>query len=85
MGLDRAAAKEAFAGFLTGRALTPRQIEFIDLIINELTEQGVMEPSRLYEQPFTGLSAEGPEAVLGDAGTDQVVGILEEIERQAAA
>jgi EcoEI R protein C-terminal len=46
---ERDAAKQAFAEFLSGRTLTANQIEFIDLIINYLTEHGAMEPDRLYE------------------------------------
>src|SRR6266852_495804 len=42
VGLDRQAAKEAFAGFLTGTTMTASQIEFIDLVINHLTEHGAM-------------------------------------------
>jgi type I restriction enzyme R subunit len=52
VGLERNVAKQAFADFLSGRTLTPNQIEFIDLVINYLTEHGAMEPDRLYESPF---------------------------------
>ena len=37
------AAKEAFAGFLAGKTLTANQIEFVDLIVNHLTEHGLMD------------------------------------------
>jgi hypothetical protein len=30
--------------------------EFVDLIINHLTEHGVMDASRLYESPFTDIT-----------------------------
>ena len=53
VGLERDAAKKAFDGFLEGRTLSASQIEFIDMIINYLTENGALEPSRLYESPFT--------------------------------
>ena len=43
VGLDRAAAKEALADFLAGRTLTANQIEFVNLIVDHLTEHGVME------------------------------------------
>lgn len=48
VGLDRGAAKEAFADFLVGKVLSANQIRFIDLMINYLTENGVMQPAFLY-------------------------------------
>src|ERR1700694_223009 len=39
VGLDRMAAKDAFAGFLAGKAFTSNQIEFVNLIIDHLTEK----------------------------------------------
>jgi EcoEI R protein C-terminal len=53
VGLDREAAKQALAGLVSGRTLSANQIEFIDLIIDYLTDRGVMDPRRLYESPFT--------------------------------
>ena len=61
IGLDRGAAKEAFADFLEGRTLTGNQIEFVDLIINHLTEHGVMGAALLYESPFTDIAPHGPD------------------------
>jgi type I restriction enzyme R subunit len=43
VGLDREAAKAAFASFLSGKSLTSSQIEFINLIIDHLTEHGTIE------------------------------------------
>jgi type I restriction enzyme R subunit len=48
VGLDRSAAKDALAAFTTGRTLSASQIEFINLVVDYLTERGVMEPERLY-------------------------------------
>ena len=53
VGLDREAAKEALGGFLAGKTLSANQIEFVNLIVNHLTEHGVMEAALLYESPFT--------------------------------
>ncbi len=47
VGLDREAAKEALAGFLAGKTLGANQIEFVSLIVNHLTEHGVMAASLL--------------------------------------
>lgn len=53
VGLDRAAAQQALAGFLSGRTLGANQIEFIQLLIENLTSTGVVKPDRLYERPPT--------------------------------
>ncbi|MGH9189105.1 MAG: type I restriction-modification enzyme R subunit C-terminal domain-containing protein [Acidimicrobiales bacterium] len=44
VGLDRAAAKEAFAEFLDDKRLGANQIEFVNLVIDELSDNGVIEP-----------------------------------------
>ncbi len=76
VGMDRGAAQAAFSGFLADRSLTPPQIRFIELVIDQLTARGVMEASALYESPFSGLNAGGPEAVF--AGKENVIeGIFE--------
>lgn len=62
VGIDGEAAKQALAGFLTGKTLGANQIEFVNLIVNRLTEYGVMETSTLYESPFTDISPKGPDS-----------------------
>jgi len=52
VGLDRVAATEAFAAFLDQTRFSVEQVRFVQLIIDELTANGVMEPSRLYESPY---------------------------------
>ncbi len=71
VGLDRAAAQAAFAGFLSDRSLTPKQARFVEMIIDQVTARGVMPASALYEPPFSSLHAGGPEALF--AGKDTVV------------
>ena len=45
VGMDRAAAQEVFSEFLSNRNLTTPQIRFIEMVIDQLTARGVMEPS----------------------------------------
>ena len=66
VGMDRATANEAFSEFLSNRSLTTPQIRFIELVIDQLTARGVMEPDALYEAPFNSLHAGGPEALFSD-------------------
>jgi type I restriction enzyme, R subunit len=84
VGLDRGAAKEALAGFLTGKALGANQIEFVNLIVDHLTEHGVMDPGLLYESPFTDLAPQGPERLFGAGQVDEIVGILDRVRASAA-
>src|SRR4051812_10754436 len=46
VGLDREAAKRALAGFLAGTTLGANQIEFVNLVVDHLTEHGVMDAAR---------------------------------------
>jgi type I restriction enzyme R subunit len=85
VGLDREAAKQAFAGFLSDKALSADQIEFVNMVIDHLTERGIMEPALLYESPFTDRSPLGIEGVLGKDKAAQVIDILEQVRLRAAA
>ena len=69
VGLDRAAAKRAFSGFLDGRTLAPAQLDFVNLIVDHLTQCGWMQPEQLYASPFTDEFAEGPNSVFSDDDT----------------
>jgi type I restriction enzyme R subunit len=85
IGLDRGAAKEAFADFLDGRTLTGNQIEFIDLIINHLTEHGVMGAALLYESPFTDIAPHGPDDLFTSDDVDRLVAVLDHVRAAAEA
>ena len=71
VGMDRVAAQRAFSGFLSDQSLTPPQIRFVEMVIDQLTARGVMEASALYEPPFSNLHAGGPEALFG--GKENVI------------
>ena len=71
VGMDRAAAQSAFSDFLSDQSLTPPQIRFVEMVIDQLTARGVMEASALYEPPFSHLHAGGPEALFG--GRENVI------------
>ncbi|MDZ7732967.1 MAG: type I restriction-modification enzyme R subunit C-terminal domain-containing protein [Acidimicrobiia bacterium] len=60
VGLDREAAKDAFADFLDDKRYSRNQIEFVNLIIDELTERGVVEAARVYETPYGGIAPKAP-------------------------
>ena len=81
VGLDRGAIKDAFAEFLDDKRYSKNQIQFVTLIIDELTECGVVETSRVYEAQYSALAPEGPEAIFLE---EDLVRIISTLERLAA-
>ena len=84
VGLDRAAAKAVFAEFLDDKRYSKNQIQFVTLIIDELTEQGVVDVARVYEAPYIALAPEGPEAIFVEADLDRIVDKLRQLADAAA-
>jgi type I restriction enzyme R subunit len=85
VGLDRAAAKEAFAEFLDEKRYSKNQIQFVTLIIDELTERGVVEIARVYEAPYIALAPEGPETMFVEADLNQILTAIERLTSSASA
>lgn len=85
VGMDRAAAKEALARFTNGKTLTANQLEFVSLIVDHLTEHGVVESSRLYESPFTDLAPHGPDALFRATEMDALLRTLQAVRATAVA
>jgi type I restriction enzyme R subunit len=85
IGLEREAAKEAFAAFTANRNFTANQIEFVNLIIEHLTDRGAMDPRRLYESPFTDVDDQGVSGVFPQADVQSIVRILGDVKAKAVA
>ncbi|MBX9585193.1 MAG: DEAD/DEAH box helicase family protein [Gemmataceae bacterium] len=85
VGLDRAAAKQALAGFLAGKTLTGNQIEFVNLVVAHLAEHGVMDAALLYESPFSDLAPRGPDGLFTGEQVGALVAVLHEVRATAMA
>lgn len=83
VGLERETAKEALSGYVVGE--TANQIEFLDLIVNHLTEHGIMAASLLYESPFTDVAPLGPEGIFTSAQVTEIVRAIEKVNARAEA
>ena len=84
VGLDREAAKKAFDQYLDSTTFDSKQIHFINMLIDYLTQNGVMDPKMLFEHPFTNLSPTGPTSLFKDDDAMKIVGIIRAINANAA-
>ncbi|WP_291992535.1 DEAD/DEAH box helicase family protein [Candidatus Accumulibacter sp. ACC003] len=85
LGMDREAAKEALAGFLADKTLAANQIEFVNLIVNHLTEHGVLDAALLYESPFIDITPRGPDVLFSNAEVDELMTVLAAVRDTAVA
>ena len=83
VGLDRHAVAEAFGEFLADSAATAQQIEFVDMVIEHLTEKGSMDPGLLYESPFIDKAPEGPQQVFDFERTKRLIAVITDFNRTA--
>jgi type I restriction enzyme R subunit len=85
VGLDRSAAKAAFAQFTNGRTLNANQLEFVSLVIDHLTDRGIVSVESLYSSPYTDVSPQGPDGLFKPKEVDQLVDILHDLHDRAVA
>ncbi|MCC7134493.1 MAG: DEAD/DEAH box helicase family protein [Gemmatimonadales bacterium] len=85
VGMDRAAAKAAFAAFYRAKTLTANQLELVNLIVDHLTAHGVMEPARLYESPFTDVTPRGPDGLFAGSDLEELIRALDGVRATALA
>ncbi|RST49349.1 DEAD/DEAH box helicase family protein [Variovorax sp. DXTD-1] len=80
VGLDREAATHAFAHLIAGSTMTASQLQFIEEIVQHLTEHGAMPQERLYASPFTDIHSRGPEGVFAPNVVEQLFAALDGLE-----
>jgi type I restriction enzyme R subunit len=83
VGLDRSAAKDAFGHFLDDQAYNATQIEFVNLIIDDLSQNGIISVGRFYESPFTDISPLGPEELFSSVQIDELAQVLSDVRHNA--
>lgn len=82
-GLDRKAAIEIFGDYLHGSDFNVDQIRFLGMIVDELSAGGVVDPARLFQSPFTDVSAAGPTALFAEPELRAIVRRLRDVKRAA--
>jgi type I restriction enzyme R subunit len=83
IGLDLKAAQDAFTDFLTTGNLRADQMTFIQNIISYLTKNGTIDPSMLFESPFTDINDQGLMGVFDDGASHKIISIVERINNNA--
>jgi type I restriction enzyme R subunit len=73
------------ASFIGGKTLTANQLEFVNLVVDHLTQHGVMDPVRLYESPFTDLTPRGPDGLFQSQEVDDLMRVLDAVRASAVA
>ena len=68
---------------LGGKTLRSNQIEFVNLIIDHLTDHGSMDARLLYDSPYTDFSPRGVDGVFESKEVDELVSILDDVRKRA--
>ena len=85
VGMDRSAAKDAFAEFLDERRYSANQIEYVNMVIDHLSATGTIEARRFYESPYTDVAPEGPDGLFEPADVDRLISVVHEVRQRAEA
>lgn len=81
IGLDTNAVKERFAAFDRKHTkLNSMQLRFLALLQNHIAKYGSIEIERLYEDPFTTLSADGVDGIFAEDQINDLITIIGEFQ-----
>ncbi|MET2010164.1 DEAD/DEAH box helicase family protein [Microbacterium chocolatum] len=83
VGMERSAVEEALADFVSAPGFTHRQHAFVDLVVQQLTIAGYIDPRRLYEDPFDGVAPGGPDELFSDAQVTDLIARLRQLDESA--
>lgn len=79
LGMDHAAAREAFSEFLEGTTLNANQILFINQVIDFFSRNGTLDPSLLFDEPFTNIHHEGVTGLFDDDIAIRLVSVIKKL------
>lgn len=85
VGMDRSAAKDAFAEFLDEGRYSANQIEYVNMVIDHLADTGTIEARRFYESPYTDVAPEGPDGLFEEADVDRLIAVVHDVRQRAEA
>lgn len=85
VGLEREAAMAAFTTLIAAGTASASQLQFIEEIVQHLTEHGAMPAARLYESPFTDIHVQGPDGLFDAPNVEQLFSVLQQFELPRAA
>lgn len=83
LGLDVAAAQQAFAEFLQAGNLRADQMTYVNNIISYLTKNGLIDKRMLFEAPFTDVNDQGLLGVFNDADAKRIIRIIDGVNGNA--
>jgi type I restriction enzyme R subunit len=79
VGMDRQAALDSLSEFVGDKTLNANQLHFVDMIVQQLTENGVVDVGALYESPYSDAAPSGPESLFPEADVDLLAGALNRV------
>lgn len=85
VGMDRQAALDALSDFIGNKTLNANQLHFVDMIVQQLTENGVVEIGALYESPYSDAAPAGPESLFPEEDIDLLSDALKRVRVAAMA
>lgn len=85
VGMDRQAALDSLADFVGDKTLNANQLHFIDMIVQQLTENGVVDIGALYESPYSDAAPAGPESLFPESDVDLLAEALNRVRMSAMA
>ncbi|WP_426996289.1 DEAD/DEAH box helicase family protein [Pseudarthrobacter sp. N5] len=85
VGMDRQAALDSLSEFVGDKTLNANQLHFVNMIVQQLTENGVVDVGALYESPYSDAAPAGPESLFPEADVDLLAAALNRVRVSAMA